>query len=68
MKLFSISQEHGQVRGETPIDFRRFGIGTKLRVVPNHACVVVNLFDDLVVTISGTREATWHVAARGRSQ
>jgi D-serine deaminase-like pyridoxal phosphate-dependent protein len=43
-------------------------LGQRVRVVPNHACVVVNLFDELVVTRDGRVEATWLVVARGRSQ
>ena len=43
-------------------------LGQRVRVVPNHACVVVNLFDELVVTRRGRPETTWRVDARGRSQ
>jgi D-serine deaminase-like pyridoxal phosphate-dependent protein len=39
-----------------------------VRIVPNHACVVVNLFDELQVTRNGRLETSWRVAARGRSQ
>ena len=46
----------------------RLELGQRVRVVPNHACVVVNLFDELVVTRNGHVEATWRVDARGRSQ
>jgi D-serine deaminase-like pyridoxal phosphate-dependent protein len=45
MKIVSISQEHGQVRGEGAIDFGRVSIGTKLRIVPNHSCLTAALFD-----------------------
>jgi D-serine deaminase-like pyridoxal phosphate-dependent protein len=43
-------------------------LGRRVRIVPNHVCVVVNLFDELVVTRNGRLEATWRVDARGRSQ
>ena len=43
-------------------------LGQRVRIVPNHACVVVNLFDELVVTRDGRIEATWPVDARGCSQ
>lgn len=43
-------------------------LGQRVRVVPNHACVVVNLFDELVVTRNGRLETTWRVDARGCSQ
>jgi D-serine deaminase-like pyridoxal phosphate-dependent protein len=43
-------------------------LGQRVRVVPNHACVVVNLFDELVVSRNGDVQTTWRVDARGRSQ
>jgi D-serine deaminase-like pyridoxal phosphate-dependent protein len=36
-------------------------LGSRLRVVPNHVCVAVNLADELVLTDGGT----WPVTARG---
>jgi D-serine deaminase-like pyridoxal phosphate-dependent protein len=63
--IVKLAEEHAYVE-LSPDD--ELELGQRVRVVPNHACVVVNLFDDLVVTRSGTREATWPVAARGRSQ
>lgn len=54
-----LSEEHGVVTflGAAP------AIGQKVRIVPNHACVVVNLAEALWVN---DREY-WSVAARGRS-
>ena len=45
LRLTSISQEHGQVRGLTAIDFDELSIGTQLRVVPNHSCLASALYD-----------------------
>ena len=42
-------------------------LGDQVRIVPNHACVVANLFDTLVATRDGD-VAIWPVDARGRSQ
>lgn len=43
-------------------------LGQKVRVVPNHACVVSNLFDEFIV-VRGERELErWRVDARGRSR
>ncbi|MGE0453695.1 MAG: alanine racemase [Vicinamibacteria bacterium] len=60
-----LSEEHGVVAvapGEA------FTVGQRVRVLPNHACVVSNLHDR-VVAIRGERvEAVWTVAARGRVQ
>ena len=41
-------------------------LGDRVRVVPNHACVAVNLFDELVVLGEGPER--WPVDARGRSR
>jgi D-serine deaminase-like pyridoxal phosphate-dependent protein len=59
-----LSEEHAHVvlaEGDT------LELGQRVRVVPNHACVVVNLYDELTVTRDGAHETTWRVAARGRS-
>jgi len=60
-----LSEEHGVVDvapGEA------FVVGQRVRVLPNHACVVSNLHDR-VVAVRGERvEAVWTVAARGRVQ
>jgi D-serine deaminase-like pyridoxal phosphate-dependent protein len=36
-------------------------------VVPNHACVVVNLVDTLTVVRNGVIVDEWAVASRGRN-
>jgi D-serine deaminase-like pyridoxal phosphate-dependent protein len=43
-------------------------LGQAVRVVPNHACVVSNLFDDFVVVEDGKVVGRWKVDARGRSR
>jgi D-serine deaminase-like pyridoxal phosphate-dependent protein len=40
-------------------------LGQQVRIVPNHACVAVNLFEELVGVRGGKVEARWPVA-RGR--
>ncbi len=47
LRIFSLSQEHGKIRssGNLPIDFARLGVGTRLRIVPNHSCLTAALFD-----------------------
>jgi D-serine deaminase-like pyridoxal phosphate-dependent protein len=37
-----------------------------LRVVPNHACVVSNLFDAVHILEGGKPAAIWPVVARGK--
>lgn len=62
----SMSEEHGI------IDLSRTGwrprVGERVRVIPNHVCIVVHLAD-LVYGIRDDRvETSWPVAARGRGQ
>jgi D-serine deaminase-like pyridoxal phosphate-dependent protein len=62
-RLDKLSEEHGVIAvapGET------FRIGERVRILPNHACVVANLHDSLI-GLSGDRvETVLEVAARGR--
>lgn len=60
--LFALSEEHGWVRvpGAATLD-----VGDRVRVVPNHACVVVNTQDELVVVDGEQVVARWAVDARG---
>ncbi len=59
-----LSEEHGVIELGAPSDWPR--IGERLRIVPNHACVVSNLFDIVhLVGADGETEAV-PVAARGR--
>jgi D-serine deaminase-like pyridoxal phosphate-dependent protein len=46
----------------------RLELGQEVRVVPNHACVVSNLFDEFLVTRGGEVVDRWPVDARGRSR
>jgi D-serine deaminase-like pyridoxal phosphate-dependent protein len=63
--VVKLNEEHAYVALAEGEDLE---LGQRVRVVPNHACVVVNLFDELLVTRDGRIEDSWRVAARGRSQ
>ena len=41
-------------------------IGERLRIIPNHACVVSNLFDNVTLVSGDAVTGTLPVAARGR--
>ena len=62
-RIEKLSEEHGVIAvapGES------FAIGERVRILPNHACVVANLHDRLI-GVSGDRvETVLDVAARGR--
>jgi D-serine deaminase-like pyridoxal phosphate-dependent protein len=62
-RLQKLSEEHGVVavgRGES------FRVGERVRILPNHACVVANLHDRLIGTSGERVEAILPVAARGQ--
>ncbi|KAA0700649.1 D-TA family PLP-dependent enzyme [Neorhizobium sp. P12A] len=58
-----LSEEHGRLVTEGPINLK---VGDKLRIVPNHACVVTNMVDAVTVLEKGGISGVWPVAARGR--
>ena len=62
-QIVRLNEEHAYVAldaGET------LALGQQVRVVPNHACVVSNMFEEFVVVSSGHVVARWEVA-RGRT-
>ena len=62
-RIEKLSEEHGVIAVAEGESFR---VGERVRILPNHACVVVNLHDRLI-GVSGDRvEALLPVAARGR--
>ncbi|URK86039.1 hypothetical protein LP421_01075 (plasmid) [Rhizobium sp. RCAM05350] len=56
-----LSEEHGRLVSEGPIDLK---VGDRLRIVPNHACVVTNLVDVVNIIERGEISAIWPVVAR----
>jgi D-serine deaminase-like pyridoxal phosphate-dependent protein len=61
MPIVKLSEEHGFVRHEG----RSLSVGARLRIIPNHACPVVNLAEGLVI-LKETELAAWPVDARGK--
>jgi D-serine deaminase-like pyridoxal phosphate-dependent protein len=65
-QFYGLSEEHGHV------DFSacrsKPEIGERVSVLPNHVCVVTNLFNQIVAVRGNTVEAIWPVAARGALQ
>ncbi len=61
-ELFALSEEHGWVRvpGAATLD-----VGDRVRIVPNHACVVVNTVDRFHIIDGETVVETLPVDARG---
>jgi len=64
VRVVRMSEEHG-VLDVSHTDWRP-RLGERVRIVPNHVCVVVHLFDACVGVRGGVVETRWPVAARGR--
>lgn len=62
-RLQRLSEEHGVIDVEGGETFR---VGERVRILPNHACVVSNLHDRLVGVKGESVETELIVAARGR--
>jgi len=62
-RIDRLSEEHGVIAVAPGEAFR---VGERVRILPNHACVVANLHDRLVGVSGGRVEALLPVAARGR--
>jgi D-serine deaminase-like pyridoxal phosphate-dependent protein len=62
-RLQSLSEEHGVARVEKGDSFR---VGDRVRILPNHACVVSNLHDRLYGVRAGRVETDFRIAARGK--
>ena len=62
-RLKGLSEEHGWVEVGEGDSFR---VGQRVRVLPNHACVVANLHDRLIAVRGERVEGQIEVSARGR--
>jgi D-serine deaminase-like pyridoxal phosphate-dependent protein len=58
-----LSEEHGMV--DLSGCAVKPALGERVRVLPNHVCVVTNLHNEVVVSRNGLVEGIWPVAARG---
>ena len=63
-KVVALSEEHGTIDLATTTWRPR--VGDRVRVIPNHACIVTHLFDAAAGVRDGVVERTWPIAARGR--
>jgi D-serine deaminase-like pyridoxal phosphate-dependent protein len=57
-----VDEEHGYLELADGDDV---GLGQQVRIVPNHVCVAVHLYEELVGVRDGRVELRWPVA-RGR--
>jgi D-serine deaminase-like pyridoxal phosphate-dependent protein len=62
--ITSLSEEHGVI-DLSKCEGARPQIGDKILIIPNHTCVVSNLFDTMVFHRDGVVSRVEDVAARG---
>jgi D-serine deaminase-like pyridoxal phosphate-dependent protein len=63
-EIYGLSEEHGHVRAPPGSEAPR--IGELVSVIPNHACVVTNLYDRVYAARQGRVETFYEIAARGK--
>jgi D-serine deaminase-like pyridoxal phosphate-dependent protein len=61
-----MNEEHGFV--DLQKADRKFGVGDRVRIIPNHICVAMNLHECVYGVRGGVVEQTWRVEARGKLQ
>lgn len=62
LNVAALSEEHGTLTSEAP---HGLVIGDRVRIVPNHVCVVSNLFDHVWIGDPVGELVRWPVAGRG---
>ncbi|NOJ59795.1 D-TA family PLP-dependent enzyme [Arthrobacter sp. 260] len=65
-RISALSEHHATVIW--PDDSELPALGTRLRVIPNHVCLTMNLVDEATVVSDGTAVARWSVDARGKNK
>lgn len=61
-----MNEEHGYI--DLPDAHERFRVGDRLRILPNHICVAVNLHERVYGIRGEAVERIWDVEARGKLQ
>ncbi|MHA7155294.1 alanine racemase [Arthrobacter sp. TMN-50] len=65
-RVTALSEHHATV--VWPDDLPLPALGERLRVIPNHVCLTMNLVDEVTVISGGVVVDHWSVAARGRNK
>ena len=58
-----LSEEHGCITSEVPTDLQ---VGQRLHIIPNHACVVTNMVDHIILKKTQEKYVKHRVKARGK--
>lgn len=65
-RITALSEHHATV--EWPEPGTMPAIGDRLRIIPNHVCLAMNLADDVAAVRGGVLVDRWTVAARGKNK
>lgn len=65
-RFHKMNEEHGYI--DVTKAERAFQIGDRVRIIPNHICVAVNLHDQVYGVRGDEVEEVWKVEARGKLQ
>ncbi len=65
-RFHKMNEEHGFV--DISAAERKFAVGDRVRVIPNHVCVAVNLHERVYGLRGDKVESVWQVAGRGKLQ
>jgi len=65
-RFHKMNEEHGFIDVSTAE--RSFAVGDRVRIIPNHICVAVNLHERVYGVRGGELEEVWAVEARGKLQ
>lgn len=63
LTISNLSEEHGCITSEAPTELQ---VGQKLQIIPNHACVVSNMFDHVILKNEEKTYLKHRVKARGK--
>ncbi len=63
-RLYKLQEEHGYL--ELASSAVQVGIGDRLRIIPNHICVAVNMHEKMVGVRGDAVECIWPVKGRGK--
>ena len=63
-ELESFSEEHGHLNIKHST--RKYRVGERLTIIPNHVCSTVNMHDQIYGVRGEEVETVWEVAGRGK--
>jgi D-serine deaminase-like pyridoxal phosphate-dependent protein len=62
----AMSEEHGHL--DISKSIRKYRVGERLTIIPNHICATINMHDQVYVTDASRVQCVWRVAGRGKLQ